>query len=306
MLVQPATHTCCPVCPVIMSSHMHEICCTKQKQVQSLYVQSSHTKGCAQAYAGTKAQLIMLLKHAHLNVCANLANHIWITKAVQVVILYLQKQQQHTLHPFLSRASMVVTEMPPGGPQHCEHTPMHRSTVNTISRKPGESAVLTDGTTSTAALLTCKCTLQCTHPQAPRLDPAPRQSKSACWICAVTHPFHPVHALYTSLQHGEACLKVLPHDQQDLLGSLEGSRLVDASHEHATGHRQIEGVVRRLEGHNTHVVVDCELGQVCCARRGCGQVQQLPMCCLVCRLQDGHRLRLCASAHYQASMPCAL
>lgn len=70
-----------------------------------------HTPGCAQAYAGTKAQLIMLLNtHAHLNVCANLANHIWIAKAVQVIVLYLQQQQQHTFHPFLSRAFRVVTE----------------------------------------------------------------------------------------------------------------------------------------------------------------------------------------------------
>ena len=79
-------------------------------------------------------------------------------------------------------------------------------------------------------------------------------------------------ALFVIVQQEEACLKVLPHDQQDLLGSLEGSGLVDASYEHAACNRQIEGVVGRLEGDNAHVVVDCKLGQVCCTRRGCGQV----------------------------------
>lgn len=77
-------------------------------------------------------------------------------------------------------------------------------------------------------------------------------------------------ALLVTVQQEEACLEVLPHDQQDLLGSLEGSGLVDASYEHAACNRQVEGVVGRLEGDNAHVVVDCELGQVCCARRGCG------------------------------------
>lgn len=155
-------------------------------------------------------------------------------------------------------------------------------------------------------------------PTSPQLYPAPGQTRQGrnAGYCAVTHTSHQVYALDTTVQQGKACLKVLPHDQQDLLRSLEGSWLVDASHEHATGDRQIEGVVRRLEGHNAHVVVDCELGQVCCARRGCGQVQQLPVCCLVCRLQDRHRLclSLCLFALLgidalcivtSVSMPCA-
>lgn len=95
-------------------------------------------------------------------------------------------------------------------------------------------------------------------------------------------------SIRSCIRHGnrmEACLKVLSHDQQDLFGCLEGSRVVDASYEHATCHRQIEGVVGRLEGYNAHVVVHCELGQVCRARRGCGQIQQLPMGGLMCCLQ---------------------
>lgn len=174
------------------------------------------------------------------------------------------------------------------------------------------------------ALLTGTPTLQSTHPQPPSLILLqPRQGKSPMLDTAQlsilpmqsmprTHQHmkrkgtpRSIHGLPTtptgidffflfSVHEEEACLKVLAHNEQDLLGSLEGSRLVNASHEHATGHRQVEGVVRRLEGHNAHVVVDCELGQVCCARRGCGQVQQLPIRCLVCCLQDRHRSGLCA------------
>ena len=62
--------------------------------------------------------------------------------------------------------------------------------------------------------------------------------------------------------HCEAHLEILSHDKQDVLGSLEGLRFGDASYKHATRHRQVEGVVGSLEGHNAHVVVDGELGQI--------------------------------------------
>lgn len=102
-------------------------------------------------------------------------------------------------------------------------------------------------------------------------------------------------------------LKVLAHDEQNFSGSLEGGRVSDASCEHAASHRQVERVIRSLEGHDAHVVVDCELGQVCGPRRGCGQVQKLPvsslMCCLrqqqhMCKhmLQGGRGAQACKKA----------
>ena len=76
-------------------------------------------------------------------------------------------------------------------------------------------------------------------------------------------------------------LKILSHDEQDILGCLESLGVSGASYKHTTSDRQIEGVIRCLEGHDAQVVADSELGQVCCARGGGGEIQQLPMCCLM-------------------------
>ena len=55
-------------------------------------------------------------------------------------------------------------------------------------------------------------------------------------------------------------LEVLPHNEQDVLSCLESFWFCNARQKHPTGNWEVEGVVCCLEGHNTHVVVDGELG----------------------------------------------
>ena len=82
----------------------------------------------------------------------------------------------------------------------------------------------------------------------------------------------------------KAYLEVLAHLYADVFGCGEGSVAVDSANKQATDDGEIEGVERGFEGDNSQVGLLSILGQVHCANGRCGDVQQLPVSCLVCSL----------------------
>lgn len=83
---------------------------------------------------------------------------------------------------------------------------------------------------------------------------------------------------------GGAHLEILAHLYADLFGRGVGRLTADAPHKQTADNRQVEGIEGRFEGDNAHVGILGVLREVHCAYGGCGDIQQLPMGCLVCGL----------------------
>lgn len=169
--------TCCwleeAFCNACTTSHPHLLSCMSRHHVcthvgdllnkseaMSVPQLVAHKRLCTGT--GTKAQLsIQRNTHAHLNICANLANHVWITKAVQVVVLYLQ-QQQNLLYLLLSRHRDLVCR------KHVSQQCLQAQTnahdhIRHMLAAPGDFIVLVEDTTPASVLLACKSALHCTR-----------------------------------------------------------------------------------------------------------------------------------------------